>query len=280
MALGILFGLLAGGAWGLGDFAGGLASRRALPLVVTAAATVVGLVLLLALLAVLRPEMPAASILALGLVGGMAGGLGLACLYQALSIGSMGIGSALAAAGATLIPVVVTAVLGTELAPVTVLGIGAIIGAGVMATEISRDRASRSALILSLLAGLGFATWYLVLDQAAGEHPLWALVASRTGSSALLCGLVAVTAARHAVGGLRPVLPIVLLAGLLDVSANAFFVLSADAVSVALAAPLSGLYPLATMAAARVALGERLPRLGLLSVVLAVAGIVLISLDR
>ena len=69
-------------------------------------------------------------------------------------------------------------------------------------------------------------------------------------------------------------------AGVLDVAANVFFVLARDDISVALAAPLSGLYPLATMVLARIVLGERLPRLGLLSVVLAVSGIVLISLGR
>jgi drug/metabolite transporter (DMT)-like permease len=49
---------------------------------------------------------------------------------------------------------------------------------------------------------------------------------------------------------------------------------------VALAATLSGLYPLVTMLLARFVLGERLPRLGLLSVVLAVAGTVVISVSR
>ena len=69
-------------------------------------------------------------------------------------------------------------------------------------------------------------------------------------------------------------------AGILDVAANVFFVVARGEISVALAATLSGLYPLVTMILARLVLAERLPRLGILSVVLAVAGTVLISVAR
>jgi len=47
---------------------------------------------------------------------------------------------------------------------------------------------------------------------------------------------------------------------------------------VGLAAALSGIYPLVTMLLARIVLRERLPRLGLLGVGLALASIILISL--
>ena len=47
-----------------------------------------------------------------------------------------------------------------------------------------------------------------------------------------------------------------------------------------LAATISGVYPLFTMAMARLFIGERLPRLGLLAVVMAVAGTTLISVAR
>jgi drug/metabolite transporter (DMT)-like permease len=46
---------------------------------------------------------------------------------------------------------------------------------------------------------------------------------------------------------------------------------------IGLAAALTGLYPLVTMSLALVVLGERLPRLGLVGVGLALVGIVLIS---
>jgi len=55
-------------------------------------------------------------------------------------------------------------------------------------------------------------------------------------------------------------------------------VLSFATLGVGIAAALSGLYPLATMLLARLLLGESLPRLGMVAVLVAVAGIVLISL--
>jgi drug/metabolite transporter (DMT)-like permease len=109
---------------------------------------------------------------------------------------------------------------------------------------------------------------------------MWTLFASRAASSLATVALAIGTRARASREAVRGVLPFIALAGVLDVGANVFFVLARGEISVALAAPLSGLYPLVTMFLARFVLGERLPRLGLLSVVLAVAGTVLISLSR
>ena len=277
---GVLWGVATGAAWGVADFAGGLASRRAAPIAVTAASQVIGLIGLLVALLVLRPAAPALETLALGAVAGLAGGLGLAFLYQALATGSMGLVSALSGAGASVIPFLVTVALGADLSLVAVAGVGCVIAAAVAASDVSRDAASRSALVLSFGAAFGFAGWYLIIDRAAEQDALWALVASRAAASALGVSIVALTSARASVAALPRLFPIIAAAGVLDVAANVFFVIARDAMSVALAAPLSGLYPLATMVLARIVLGERLPRLGLVSVMLAVAGIVLISLGR
>lgn len=278
---GVLWGLATAAAWGIADFAGGLASRRAAPVAVTAGSQVVGLAALAVGVVVLRPATPAPETLILGAVAGLGGGLGLAFLYQALASGSMGIVSALSGAGAAVIPLLVTVVLGASIAPVALLGVVLVVGAGLAAADISRDAASRTALVLSLGAAAGFSAWYLILDRAAEQDALWALVASRSAAAVLTIGLAAASsAARSSVPALRPVLPLIVVAGVLDVGANVFFVLARGEISVALAAPLSGLYPLATMVLARVVLGERLPRLGLLSVLLAVAGTLLISVGR
>lgn len=277
---GVLWGVATGAAWGVADFAGGLASRRAAPMAVTAGSQVIGLAGLLVALVVLRPDAPTGETVALGAVAGVAGGLGLAFLYQALATGSMGLVSALSGAGASVIPLLVTVALGAYLSPLAVVGVGCVVAAAVAATDVSRDAASRYALVLCIGAAVGFAAWYLIIDRAAPGGPLWALIASRTTASALGISIVALTAARASVGALPRLLPLILAAGGLDVAANVFFVIARDAISVALAAPLSGLYPLATMLLARAVLGERLPRLGLLSVFLAVSGIVLISLGR
>lgn len=274
---GVLWGVLTAGAWGVADFAGGLASRRAAPMAVTAGSQLVGLIGLLAAVVLTRPAAPPEETLALGAVAGIAGGLGLGLLYQALAVGSMGLVSALSGAGAALVPLVVTVLLGGSLPGPALLGVACVVAAGLAATDISRDAASRTALLLSLGAAAGFGSWYLIIDRAVEQDALWALVASRAAAVTVISVVVALTSARHHLAAVRPLWPLILAAGLLDVAANIGFVLARDVISVAIAAPLSGLYPIATMLMARTVLGERLPRLGLVSVALAVSGIVLIS---
>ena len=94
-AMGALAGIIAGLAsacsFGSGDFAGGLASRRAGGLRVAAAVQVVGLLALLVVLLVVRPPLPAPGPLLVGIAAGIAGGIGLAALYAGLAIGAMGL---------------------------------------------------------------------------------------------------------------------------------------------------------------------------------------------
>jgi drug/metabolite transporter (DMT)-like permease len=246
----------------------------------TAVSQVVGLAALVIGILIVGTPVPAVEVFGLGAVAGIAGGLGLASLYMGLARGAMGLVSAIAGAGSVAIPVVVTLVLGTAVAPLALVGVGLIIAAGLAAADISRDAASRSALLLAIGAAVGFAAWYLIIDRAADEGGMWALVASRLASSLAIVGLAVTTRARASAEAFRSVAPLLLTAGVLDVGANVFFVLARGEISVALAATLSGLYPLVTMLLARFVLGERLPRLGLLSVVLAVAGTVVISVSR
>jgi len=278
MPSGILFGLGAAVTWGLGDFFGGIGSRRIAPFVMTFAADVVGLILLLVVALALRPPAPELETIGLAVVAGLAGGLGLAFLYQAFSLGSMGLVSALAGGGAALIPLVVAFVVGVGLQPLQVAGVLCVLVAAVMATDISRDAAGRSALLLSFGAAAGFATWYLLLDQAARDSGVWALVVSRSSSAVLIGAISVLTPARADLRRMSSILGIVIVAGVCDVGANGLFVASRAVLPVAVAASLSGLYPLVTMFLARAFLAERLPRLGVLSVGVAVAGTVLISL--
>ena len=277
---GVLWGLATAAAWGTADFAGGLASRRSVPMVVTAGSQGIGLIVLAFGALALRPPLPPLEAMAVGAIAGIGGGLGLAFLYEGLARGAMGIVSSLAGAGAVVIPLLVSLVLGTEIAAPALVGVGLILLAGLAAADVSRDQASRASLLLAFGAAVGFAAWYLLIDQVADEGRLWVLIASRSASTLLLVTIVLATRARDGIPTLRPVLPFVALAGILDVGANVFFVLARGDISVALAATISSLYPLFTMTLARVVLGERLPRLGLVAVVMAVAGTVLISVAR
>ena len=276
VAPGVLLGVGSAAAWGTGDFAGGLAARRAGGMLVTGGAQVIGFVLLLGAVVILRPVPPAASTILLGAIGGLFGGIGLAALYRGLSLGAMGIVSAVSGIGGVLIPLAVGFLLwGTAVHPLQLVGVACALAAVAAASGATTRGVHRDAVVLALVAALGFGLWFVFLDRAAEHDQLWALVAAR-GSAALSIGGTALV--RSDRSRLRGVLPLIGLSGVMDVLANGMVVLSFATIPVGIAAALSGTYPLATMLLARTLIGEALPRLGLLAVALAVTGIVLISL--
>lgn len=273
---GVLLGVGSAAAWGTGDFAGGLAARRAGGMLATGGAQAVGFVLLLLAVVVLRPAPPATATLVLGGLGGIAGGLGLAALYRGLGMGAMGLVSAVSGVGGVLIPLAVGIVLwGTVIQPLQLAGVGCALVAIAAASGATTRGVSREALLLGLTSAVGFGLWFVFLARAAEHDQLWALVASRGSASLVVGGMALLRADRSRLAG---VAPLVALAGLLDVAANGMVVLAFATIPVGIAAALSGTYPLATMLLARTILGEALPRLGLVAVALAVVGIVLISL--
>ncbi len=273
---GVLFGVGSAAAWGTGDFAGGLAARRAGGMLVTGGAQVVGFGILLVTVLALRPAPPAIATIVLGALGGVAGGLGLAALYRGLGMGAMGLVSAISGVGGVLIPLSVGVLLwGNSIHPLQLAGVGFALAAVAAASGATTRGVSRNALLLAVVAAVGFGFWFVFLDRASEHDQLWALVASRASASLLVGGLALL---RSKPTAFRPVARLIGLAGLMDVAANGMVVLSFATVPVGIAAALSGTYPLATMLLARTLLHEALPRLGVAAVALAVAGIVLISL--
>ncbi|CAN5527949.1 MAG: EamA family transporter [Chloroflexi bacterium] len=271
---GIGAGILSALSFGTGDFAGAVASRRAGALPVVAGAHGIGLVALLLAAIVIRPPLPDLGSALIGLSAGVAGVVGLAALYRGMSLGSMGLVTALSGAGSLAIPLTVGALLGSTVAPLQLLGVGCAAGAAAAASGASRGELGRQAIQLAGLAAMGFGAWYVLIDLAAqGGDPLWALVLSRTASAGIAFALAYGRVERSSYP-----LRIVVVAGLFDVGGNALYVVASDQMPIGLAAALTGLYPIVTMLLARFVLGELLPRLGQFGVALALLGIVLISI--
>jgi drug/metabolite transporter (DMT)-like permease len=277
MEPGVLFGLASAAAFGGGDFAGGFASRRVAAWHVAAGAQAVGLLALLAVAAIIRPPAPDAGALAFGALAGIFGGLGLAALYAGLSLGSMGLVTALSGVGSVTIPLLVgVLLLANQITPLQWLGVGSAVGAGALASGATGAGVNVRAVQLAVVAAFGLGLWFVLLDVATEAHQLWALVASR-GAAAVLVGALAIFMTRGGAPA-RGAWPLIVTAGVLDVSGNGAFVLSAGLVPVGVAAALSGLYPIVTMLLARALLRDRLPPLAMAAVLLAVGGIVLISI--
>jgi drug/metabolite transporter (DMT)-like permease len=275
--LGALFGVIAALSFGGGDFTGALASRRTGAWLAVAGSHFTGLLALLVALAVVRPVFPAPQAALLGLAAGIAGAIGLAALYRGMTLGSMGLVTALGGAGSLVPPLLAGALLGGRVSLPQLLGIGFAAAAGLAASGAwGRQALSRAALTFAILAAIGFGAWYVLLDLAArGGDSLWALVLSRVASAvatgSLVLALGRFTHDRRALG-------LIALAGLLDIGGNAFFVLAREHLLVSLAAALTGLYPIVTAILARLLIGERLTRQAQAGVALALIGILLITL--
>jgi drug/metabolite transporter (DMT)-like permease len=139
-------------------------------------------------------------------------------------------------------------------------GIGLALGAVVL---ISREPSSTStpalrwqALALAVAAGLAFGLFFVAIDSAGDGVGIWPLVAARTASVSLFAGL---GAARVTASGLpRGAAGAAVGCGVLDASANVFYVLALDHGLLSVVSVLTALYPAGTVLLARYVLGERL----------------------
>ena len=131
-------------------------------------------------LGVLRPEVPPASQLAVGVAAGVSGAVGLVAFYRGLAIGAMSIVAPISALGA-LVPLVVDLVGGHVPGGLTLTGMVLALG-GASLTASAPGPASRRGTGLAVVAALGFGGFFVLLAQAAADGPLWALVAARCGS--------------------------------------------------------------------------------------------------
>jgi drug/metabolite transporter (DMT)-like permease len=274
--------LASAGSWGTADFLGGLVTRRVGALLTGLASQSVGLVGAVAIALLARETLPPPAALFWGALAGLAGLGGILALYRALADGTMGVASPVAAVIGAGLAAVVGILLGDHLGPTGLAGIAcALLAIAVVSGLGVRGRVGPSDLAtlpLILAAGIGFAGFFLGIDQAvrAGGQVWWPLVAARVAS--VTVNLVVV--ARVGRGGPSLVGSWRLLAavGMGDLLGNALFVLANDQGALSVAAVLSSLYPVATVLLARLVLGERL-RLGqAFGVGLALVGVVLIAL--
>ena len=104
---GAALSLGAAGVWGGGDFAGGIAAKRANVFRVVAGAHACGLVLMLVLAWLTREPIPPRSSLCWGVVAGITGAFGIAALYKGLAIGRMGVVAPVASVITGVLPVLV-----------------------------------------------------------------------------------------------------------------------------------------------------------------------------
>lgn len=274
----IVLGLAVAVAYGAADFFGGLGTRRASLAAVVVCSQAVGL-LGLAVVAPLaggRLPMPAASLAA---AAGLVGGGGLAALYRSLATGRMSVVAPITAVGAAVLPVGWGLLRGDRPGTVALFGVAVALVAVAVVSRVPGSETEAAggpgAIVLSVLAGVAFGVVFVVLDEINEGSGFLPLLVMRVASVTAL-GLGAIATGRSVLPG-RPAVPLIVGAGLLDVTANAFYLLATRAGLLSLVAVLSSLYPAITVLLARFVLHERLGRMQAAGLAMAAAGVVLIA---
>ena len=270
--------------FGAGDFFGGSASRRNHVLVVVAVSHVVGLLLILAVAPWMADEVTLED-LAYGLGAGLFGVVGIGCLYHALGRGPMAFVAPVTAVSNAALPVLWGIGFGERLNVLHLTGVLlgllaiALVSRSAQATDgdgASPRPVTSGLLAECLVAGAGFGGFFICMDLTAEATTPWPLVSARVVSAGIALLLLArmrrSPIPRRGEGALA-----MMVAGLLDMTANLAFLLAVHRGMLSLVAVLSSLYPASTVLLARYVLGERMSRtqvVGLVVALLAVAGIV------
>ena len=265
----------AAGVWGGGDFAGGIATKRASVFRVVAVAHAFGLVLMLLLVWISGERVPPLSAFGWGVIAGITDAFGVAALYKGLSTGRMGVVAPVASVITAVLPVLFGIHIEGMPGRFQLLGFALAVVSLWLITRPDGALDARRGLGLAVLAGLMFGL-LLISGKEAGRHAvLWPLVSARAASTVLMFTIVAFSPRDGR--PLKPALVPIVLSGVLDSLANAMFIAATRHGRLDVAAVLSSLYPASTVILARVLLKEKISRTQAVGIVGALAAVALIS---
>jgi drug/metabolite transporter (DMT)-like permease len=264
-------------SWGVSDFLGGLTSRRLPVLAVLAVSQPAGLVLIAGMILIFGADPISADKFVIAALAGAASLGGLWAFYAAMAMGTVSVVAPIASLG-VVVPVAVGLARGDSPAAIQLIGlVPAIAGVMILSYEEHPEHrgVARRAIVLAILAGLGFGIFFTALDIASPDRPGWAVLAVRVGGVAVVATALLITRPRlAAVSGSIGVL---LVIGFFDVLANALFAVASTKGVLPVVAVGGSMYPAFTIALAYGVLRERLARVQWAGVVLALLGVALIA---
>lgn len=264
-------------SWGVGDFLGGLASRRLAVLTVLAVSQSVGLVGVLLWVGIRGDSFPGVVELAPAAGAGVVGLIGLGALYRGFAVGALGIVAPISAAG-PLVPLALDVARGAVPGLFQWLGI-ALVLTGIV--TLSREPGAGGPRFaagagLALVAAMSFGLFVVGLDAGADHSAPWAVVAARSASVALAVA-VALFYTRTSLRPPGSLLPMLMAIGLFDTAANVAVAFATTKGAAGIVAVLSALYPVVTVLLARLVLGEKLTAAKRAGGVVALAGAALVA---
>ncbi|WP_449348577.1 EamA family transporter [Streptomyces shaanxiensis] len=271
--------------WGLADFGGGVLTRRLPALTVVVVSQGIAAAVLGAVVVVTGGWSEAGPRLWFAFAAGLAGPVALICFYKALALGPMGVVSPLGTLSVA-VPVGVGLFLGERPGMMQAAGIAVAVTGVVLAggPQLRGAPVQRQAIVLTLIAALGFGTVFALIAEASTTVTglflalfVQRLVNVGVGGAALYVSVRRGTPALPPAGFPWRSLPALAFVGLADVAANGTYAIAAQHGPITVAAVLASLYPVVTALAARGLLNERLRTLQAAGAGLALVGTVLLA---
>ena len=261
-------------AWGVGDFLGGVTSRRLPVLGVLAISQVAGFTAVALVAVVFGGDFLGTTAIAAAAAAGVAGAIGLAGLYRGMAVGSMGVVAPISASAA-VIPVAAGLLRGERPAPIQLVGVVvALLGVVLVSREPGATGGLAAGVPLALVAAAGFGSYFLFIDRASSDDAYWAVVVARAASSSLALTVAALRGSLHVPSA---ALPVVIAIGLFDVGANVLLAFALNEGYVSLVTVVASLYPVVTVLLAISVLHERPARTQAIGGAAAIAGVSLIA---
>ncbi|MEV7769847.1 DMT family transporter [Microbacterium sp. Kw_RZR3] len=278
----VLWALVSSGAFGLSDFVGGAASRRAPALQIVLISYPVSAALIVLLACIVGGE-PTLESLVWGAASGAVMAAAMWSFYWALAHGPMSVVSPLTAVIVTILPVSVGILQGERNSVVAMVGVAVAIVAVLLVskeprrTESDGRRMTLRILLVTAAAGFAFGFSFIFTGQIASGTGLWPLVAARSTATVVI--LAAAVASRQ----VRPPRGIALAGavtvGALDVVANTAMLFAFQEGTLSLGSAVIALYPAVTVILAICILRERVAWWQTLGLVLAAASVFVISIN-
>ena len=274
-----LLALLSSAMWGTADFFAGRLSKKHHPFAVLGVSQIFGLVVGI-LFVVISGNWQGKvggfdGFLIPGALAGLFGYIGLACLYEGLSTGRMGVVSPISSLS-TVIPLAYALITGDVLSTITLIGV-AIALVGVFCAsgpELSQGLPLKPILLaLGAAAGFGLALTFIAIGSQSSA--LLTMVAMRGATFFVTISL----AIKYRTTGKfsKKNMPILIFIGAADFLANLLLGIACTKGLVSVAMVFGSLYPIATAVLAYKFLQERLLKVQYLGIALAVIGVSIIS---
>ncbi len=273
------FALMAALSYGVADFAGGLATRRTPVTAVVLWSQTVGLLIAFPAIVLFSTSHFSIQDVLWSILAGLAGVTGVSFLYKGLAVGLASVTTPSAALVAASVPVLFGLITGENPSLITWSGIAVALPAIFL---LSRTREKGKAvtdpglsLRYGILAGTTFGAFYIFISRTGSNSGLWPLLAARCGSIPALVLLSRIQKRRLCLnkGSVIPVLT----AGILDMSANIFYLLSVRTGMLITASIITSTGPAPTVILQRIFFNEKLDRSKIAGLLLAVIGVALIG---